>query len=99
MFARLVPPLRRIERDGWIAAESRLRFKEWLDLFTDDLFYFMPRRMNVQKKDMALELSQVGDLAIFEDDKTYLPDPGQAGKQFGGEQELSLSRDRWNRWI
>ena len=56
--------------EAWLLDERR--FKEWLDLFTDDLFYFMPRRMNVQKKDMALELSQVGDLAIFEDDKTYL---------------------------
>ena len=56
--------------EAWLLDERR--FKEWLDLFTDDLFYFMPRRMNVQKKDLALELSQVGDLAIFDDDKTYL---------------------------
>jgi len=56
--------------EAWLLDERR--FKEWLDLFTDDLFYFMPRRMNVQRKDLALELSQIGDLAIFEDDKTYL---------------------------
>jgi len=56
--------------EAWLLDERR--FNEWLDLFTDDLFYFMPRRMNVQRKDLALELSQVGDLAIFEDDKTYL---------------------------
>ena len=56
--------------EAWLLDDRR--FKEWLDLFTDDVFYFMPRRMNVQRKDQALELSQVGDLAIFEDDKTYL---------------------------
>ena len=56
--------------EAWLLDERR--FKEWLDLFTDDVFYFMPRRMNVQRKDLALEFSEVGDLAIFEDDKTYL---------------------------
>jgi 3-phenylpropionate/cinnamic acid dioxygenase small subunit len=48
------------------------KFRDWLELFTDDAFYFMPRRRNVQRKDLARELSEVGDLAIFEDDKTYL---------------------------
>lgn len=56
--------------EAWLLDDRR--FKEWLDLFIDDLFYFMPRRLNVQRKDLALELSQLGDLAIFEDDKTYL---------------------------
>jgi len=56
--------------EAWLLDDRR--FNEWLDLFTDDLFYFMPRRLNVQRKDLALELSQVGDLAIFEDDKTFL---------------------------
>ena len=54
--------------EAWLLDERR--FDEWLDLFTEDLFYFLPRRRNVQRKDLALELSQVGDLAIFEDDKT-----------------------------
>ncbi len=56
--------------EAWLLDDRR--FKEWLDLFTDDVFYFMPRRLNVQRKDLGLELTQVGDLAIFEDDKTYL---------------------------
>ena len=56
--------------EAWLLDERK--FQEWLDLFTDDVLYFMPRRMNVQRKDMALELSPVGDLAIFEDDKTYM---------------------------
>ncbi len=56
--------------EAWLLDDRR--FREWLDLFTDDVFYFMPRRMNVQRNDSARELSQPGDLAIFDDDKTYL---------------------------
>ncbi len=57
-------------REAWLLDDRK--FRDWLDLFTDDVFYFMPRRRNVQRKDLAQELSEVGDLAIFEDDKTYL---------------------------
>ena len=57
-------------REAWILDERR--FREWLDMFTDDVFYFMPRRLNVHRHETARELTQVGDLAIFEDDKTYL---------------------------
>jgi 3-phenylpropionate/cinnamic acid dioxygenase small subunit len=56
--------------EAWLLDDRK--FHEWLDLFTDDVFYFMPRRRNVHRKDLAQELTQVGDLAIFEDDKTYL---------------------------
>lgn len=57
-------------REAWLLDDRK--FRDWLDLFTDDAFYFMPRRRNVQRQDLARELSEVGDLAIFEDDKTYL---------------------------
>ncbi len=56
--------------EAWLLDERRLR--EWLDLFTEDTFYFMPRRMNVHRHELARELSEEGDLAIFEDDKTWL---------------------------
>ena len=56
--------------EAWLLDDRK--FRDWLDLFTDDVFYFMPRRRNVQRKDLDRELSEVGDLAIFEDDKTYL---------------------------
>jgi len=56
--------------EAWLLDDRK--FHEWLDLFTDDVFYFMPRRRNVHRKDLVQELTQVGDLAIFEDDKTYL---------------------------
>lgn len=57
-------------REAWLLDDRK--FRDWLDLFTDDVFYFMPRRRNVQRKDLDRELSEEGDLAIFEDDKTYL---------------------------
>ena len=57
-------------REAWILDERR--FREWLDLFTDDVFYFMPRRLNVHRHETERELTPIGDLAIFEDDKTYL---------------------------
>ncbi len=56
--------------EAWLLDDRK--FREWLELFTDDVFYFMPRRMNVSRQDQSRELSEVGDLAIFEDDKTYL---------------------------
>src|ERR687892_12333 len=57
-------------REAWLLDDRK--FRDWLELFTDDVFYFMPRRRNVQRKDLMRELSEAGDLAIFEDDKTYL---------------------------
>ena len=57
-------------QEAWILDERR--FREWLDLFTDDVFYFMPRRLNVHRHETVRELSPIGDVAIFEDDKTYL---------------------------
>jgi len=57
-------------QEAWLLDERR--FREWLDLFTEDVFYFMPRRLNVHRHETDRELTPVGDLAIFEDDKTYL---------------------------
>jgi 3-phenylpropionate/cinnamic acid dioxygenase small subunit len=56
--------------EAWMLDERRLR--EWLDLFTDDVLYFMPRRLNVHRNELDRELTELGDLAIFEDDKAYL---------------------------
>ena len=43
-------------REAWLLDDRK--FRDWLDLFTDDAFYFMPRRRNVQRKDLARELSE-----------------------------------------
>ena len=57
-------------REAWLLDERR--FREWLDLFTDDLLYFMPRRKNVPRREAQRELTQLGDLAILEENKPYL---------------------------
>ena len=57
-------------REAWLLDERKL--KEWLDLFTDDVFYFMPRRKNVPRRELQRELTPPGDLAILEEDKRYL---------------------------
>ena len=57
-------------REAWLLDERRLN--KWLDLFTDDVLYFMPRRKNVPRREAHRELTPLGDLAIFEEDKRYL---------------------------
>jgi 3-phenylpropionate/cinnamic acid dioxygenase small subunit len=56
--------------EAWLLDERRLQ--EWLDLFTDDVLYFMPRRKNVHRRELQRELTELGDLAILEEDKRYL---------------------------
>ena len=36
-------------REAWLLDERR--FKEWLELFTHDVLYFMPRRKNVPRRE------------------------------------------------
>jgi 3-phenylpropionate/cinnamic acid dioxygenase small subunit len=57
-------------REAWLLDERK--FKEWLDLFTDDILYFMPRRKNVLRRELHREVTPLGDLAILEEDKRYL---------------------------
>jgi 3-phenylpropionate/cinnamic acid dioxygenase small subunit len=57
-------------REAWLLDERR--YKEWLDLFTDDVLYFMPRRKNVPRRELHRELTPLGDLAILEEDKRNL---------------------------
>jgi 3-phenylpropionate/cinnamic acid dioxygenase small subunit len=57
-------------REAWLLDERR--FTEWLDLFADDVLYFMPRRKNVLRRELHREVTPLGDLAILEEDKRYL---------------------------
>ncbi|WP_428536014.1 aromatic-ring-hydroxylating dioxygenase subunit beta [Rhodopila sp.] len=57
-------------REAWLLDERK--FREWLDIFTDDVLYFMPRRKNVPRRELQRELTSLGDLAILEEDKRYL---------------------------
>src|SRR5215472_16464167 len=57
-------------REAWLLDERRL--KEWLDIFTDDILYFMPRRRNVLRRELHREVTSLGDLAILEEDRRYV---------------------------
>ena len=57
-------------REAWLLDERN--FTEWLDLFTEDVLYFMPRRKNVSRREPHREVTALGDLALVEDDKRYL---------------------------
>src|SRR5947208_15075944 len=57
-------------REAWLLDERK--YKEWLNLFTDDVLYFMPRRKNVPRRELHRELTPLGDLANLEEDKRYL---------------------------
>jgi 3-phenylpropionate/cinnamic acid dioxygenase small subunit len=56
--------------EAWLLDERR--FKEWLDLFTEDVLYFMPRRKNVLRREAHREVTPLGDLSLIEDDRRYL---------------------------
>ena len=56
--------------EAWLLDERR--FKEWLNPFTDDVLYFMPRRKNVLRRELHREVTSLGDLAILEEDRRYL---------------------------
>jgi 3-phenylpropionate/cinnamic acid dioxygenase small subunit len=56
--------------------EARLlddrKFKEWVELFTDDARYVMPSRWNRSKREAAQELSAPNAVCHFDDDKSAL---------------------------
>jgi 3-phenylpropionate/cinnamic acid dioxygenase small subunit len=56
--------------EAWLLDERK--FTEWLDLFTDDVLYFMPRRKNVLRREAHREVTPLGDLSLIEDDRRYL---------------------------
>ncbi len=49
---------------------SELQLEEWLDLFTDDARYWMPARETVADQPDAVAAD--GEMAFFDDDKTFL---------------------------
>lgn len=48
------------------------RFKEWVELFTEDTLYWAPILTNRIGRDAKLEVSELGGSAHFEDTKTSL---------------------------
>lgn len=66
----------RLEIEEFLANEAHLldqrMFREWLDLVTDDVEYWMPVRSTRARSDMANEFAKIGELAFFDDDKSLL---------------------------
>ena len=48
------------------------RYSDWLKLFTEDTFYFMPVRRTMTSKDLAQEFTVPGTVAFFDDDLAML---------------------------
>jgi 3-phenylpropionate/cinnamic acid dioxygenase small subunit len=64
------------EVQQFLFREARLlderRFKEWVDLFTDDVLYWAPILTNRVGRDARLEVQKFGESAHFEDGKASL---------------------------
>ncbi|MGQ4601240.1 3-phenylpropionate/cinnamic acid dioxygenase subunit beta [Nocardia sp. R6R-6] len=48
------------------------RFRDWLDLFADDLHYWMPVRQTRLASQMDHAFTQRNEIGIFDDDKAFL---------------------------
>lgn len=56
--------------EAWMLDERR--YVEWLDLLTDDLFYFMPRRKNVYRREIEREILPPGQMSLMEETKANM---------------------------
>ena len=66
----------RLEVESFYYDEAALldqrRYREWLDLFTDDTHYWMPVRRTKASNQLDGEFSRLGDMAFFDDNKAML---------------------------
>ena len=64
------------EVEQFLYAEAALldarRYRDWLGLMADDVEYWMPIRRTVTNADLDREFTRLGDVAFFDDDRTYL---------------------------
>lgn len=64
------------EVQQFLFREARLlderRFKEWVELFADDVLYWAPVLTNRTARDLRHEVQKFGESAHFEDSKTSL---------------------------
>lgn len=58
------------------------QYQAWVDLFTDDIHYFMPIRRTRLKRELDKEFTQPGEMAFFDDDKMMLQ--GRVNKLLSG---------------
>jgi biphenyl 2,3-dioxygenase beta subunit len=47
-------------------------YDAWLDLLTDDIHYWMPIRRTTTAREVSLEFTEPGGMALFDDDKELL---------------------------
>lgn len=64
------------EVEQFLYAEAALldarRYRDWLALMADDIEYWMPVRRTVTSADIDREFTRPGEVAYFDDDRTYL---------------------------
>ena len=61
--------------EAWLLDDRQ--FRDWLELFTDDVLYFMPRRRNVRRKDLDQAAQSILRLA-----SPFDPFPADLRKQY-----------------
>lgn len=66
--------MREIEDFMYMEADllDERKFEQWLDLFDDDLHYWMPMRKNMAFRDQDQDITGPDDVAWFDDDKVTL---------------------------
>lgn len=66
--------MREIEDFLYLEADllDERRFEEWLELFTDDVVYWMPMRKNLAYEDRDRDITAEDDIAWMHDDKATL---------------------------
>ena len=67
---------RKYEVEEFLFMEAELldarRFRDWLELLTDDIHYWMPVRRTTTAREADLEFTEPGGVAFFDDDKAML---------------------------
>lgn len=68
--------LLKFEAEEFLFREAGLlddrRYDDWLALLTDDIHYWMPIRRTTQAREIDLEFTKPGGMALFDDNKEFL---------------------------
>ncbi|HIG59875.1 MAG TPA: 3-phenylpropionate/cinnamic acid dioxygenase subunit beta [Gammaproteobacteria bacterium] len=51
---------------------DRRLYQDWLNLLTDDIYYWMPIRRTTTGRNTDSEFTKMGDMAFFDDNKDFL---------------------------
>lgn len=73
---RIAQMVRQFEVERFYYDEAALldahRYEDWLALFAEDAFYFMPLRRTRMQRELDREFTQPGEMAFFDDNKGQL---------------------------